>query len=284
MKLRCLAIALVFLAASASDSWGQSQKKSQPNEQTQAAKQPTATDQRGTEQSPAFVKIIPTPKTAAEAIQDAKDRDEKASSDLWIIRWTGAVALFTLVLAGVGAWQGVQLKRSVDLARAEYLSSHPPRLIVRHVGLAADHSLALTSILLGHDADINGGLSVVNGGGTNASIVRARYKIYFSNIGLPVRSPLMYENPSVLLEPKTVIKGGEAKVIDIWSKVDFGPPDSTGLRDIRQFEREGWIVYVMGEIRYQDDSGADHFMGFCRERQSNGRFRAVDDPDYEYQD
>jgi hypothetical protein len=94
----------------------------------------------------------------------------------------------------------------------------------------------------------------------------------------------MYENPSVLLEPKTVIKGGESKVVEIWGKVDFGPPDSTGLRDIRQFEREGWIVYVRGEIRYQDDSCADHFMGFCRERQSNGRFRAVDDPDYEYQD
>jgi hypothetical protein len=124
----------------------------------------------------------------------------------------------------------------------------------------------------------------VNAAGTDAHIVRAAYKIYFSKTGLPVRSPLMYEGPQVLLEKGTLIKSGEAKVIDIWGKVDLGPPDSTGLRSIHEFEQEGWIVYVMGEIRYQDDSGVDHFMGFCRERRSDGRFRAVDDPDYEYQD
>jgi hypothetical protein len=43
-------------------------------------------------------------------------------------------------------------------------------------------------------------------------------------------------------------------------------------------------MYVMGQIRYRDSGGADRFMGFCRERGTDGRFRAVDDADYEYQD
>jgi hypothetical protein len=205
-------------------------------------------------------------------------------TDSLLAVFTLGLLVFTALLWGStdNLWKAGE--RQLKLIEAEFVSAHRPRLIVRHVGLAADHALAVTTILMGHDADIRGSLSIVNGGATTARIVRATCKIYFSNIGLPVRSPLMYENPSVLLEPKTVIKGGESTVIEIWDKVDFGPPDSTGLRNIRQFEDEGWIVYVMGEIRYQDDSGADHFMGFCRERQSNGRFRAVDDPDYEYQD
>jgi hypothetical protein len=34
---------------------------------------------------------------------------------MWIIRWTGAVAVFTFFLALIGSWQGIQLKRSVDI-------------------------------------------------------------------------------------------------------------------------------------------------------------------------
>jgi hypothetical protein len=52
----------------------------------------------------------------------------------------------------------------------------------------------------------------------------------------------------------------------------------------RAFDAEKWVVYVMGQIKYHDEGGADRFMGFCRERRSDGKFRPVEDPDYEYQD
>src|SRR6266478_4838934 len=60
MRFRCLAIALALLAAFTSDSWGQS-KQPPPNKQTT---QPPATDQRGTDQVPLAVKVLPA--------QDAK--------------------------------------------------------------------------------------------------------------------------------------------------------------------------------------------------------------------
>jgi hypothetical protein len=127
-------------------------------------------------------------------------------------------------------------------------------------------------------------LAVVNAGGTSARIIRAVYCLYFSKSGIPSRSPLDYGESRVLLEPGTIIKCGESKVAEISGKVDLGPPEESGHRDIRQFEREGWVVYAIGEIRYQDDNKADRFMGFCRQRGRDGRFRAVDDPDYEYKD
>ena len=87
-----------------------------------------------------------------------------------------------------------------------------------------------------------------------------------------------------LLKPVLPSNVASSKVVDICGKVDSGFPDSTGLRDIHQFAREGWVVFVMGEIRYRDAGEADHYMGFCRMRDGDGRFGAVDDPDYEYQD
>lgn len=229
---------------------------------------------------------------SAAAQQDHKpdNQAQKERPDEAIARYNWWLTLFTAILAASTVVLGLATiglyfagRNQLRLIQAEFVTTHRPRLIVRHVTLAADVSPIDTVILLGHDADANGGLSIVNIGGSDAHIIRAVYRIYFSKDRLSARSPL-YERASVLLEGGTVIKRGESKVVEIWGKVDFGPPDDTGLRDIRQFETEGWRVYVIGEIRYRDEGGADHFMGFCRRRQSNGRFRPVKSPDYEYQD
>jgi len=207
---------------------------------------------------------------------------ESGEKQIDISRQMSEIAERQLTIAGL---QTDIQKKQHAIGRLQFIAAHRPRLIIRHVSLAADHSQVSTVILMGHDADANGGLSVVNAGGSSAEIVHATYKIYFSKTGLPARSPLMYEKTSILLEKETIIKRGECRVIELWGKVDLGPLDSTGLRNIHQFDQEGWVVYIMGQIRYQDDGGADHFMGFCRERGSDGRFRAVkDDLDYEYED
>jgi hypothetical protein len=49
-------------------------------------------------------------------------------------------------------------------------------------------------------------------------------------------------------------------------------------------------LFVVGFIRYSDLNEIERFMGFCREYivpeagNSDGRFVAVHDPDYEYED
>ena len=40
----------------------------------------------------------------------------------------------------------------------------------------------------------------------------------------------------------------------------------------------------MGQIHYRDEDGNDRFMGFCRQWSGEGTFRAVNEPDYEYED
>jgi hypothetical protein len=62
------------------------------------------------------------------------------------------------------------------------------------------------------------------------------------------------------------------------------PPPPGADVELRQFERGGWKIYVMGQIQYQDEGGHDRFMGFCRLWGSDGRFHVVEDPDYEYED
>lgn len=58
---------------------------------------PAPVDSRGTEQSPLAVRIIPVPKTAADLAQEAAARQEKASSDLWLVLLTAAVASTALL-------------------------------------------------------------------------------------------------------------------------------------------------------------------------------------------
>ena len=58
----------------------------------------------------------------------------------------------------------------------------------------------------------------------------------------------------------------------------------TGTIILHRFDIEDWELYVMGMIRYRDEGGAERFMGFCRKWHRDGRFSAVDDPDYEWED
>ena len=53
----------------------------------------TQPDDRGTEKAPAIVKVLPAPKSEAEAAQDAKEKEEKAATDRWLVGLTGVLAV-----------------------------------------------------------------------------------------------------------------------------------------------------------------------------------------------
>lgn len=88
-----------------------------PKIERAAPQQSAATDQRGTNYSPLVVKVLPTQKTEAEAAQDAAERQEKAESDAWIIRLTGALVTVGALQLLVFGWQGWQLRRTVTAMR-----------------------------------------------------------------------------------------------------------------------------------------------------------------------
>src|SRR5258708_39718546 len=89
MKVRRLVLGLALLAIFASDSWGQS--KQQP---PKANPQNTTQQERGTENSPVVVKILPTEKSETELHSEK----EKQETDRQIVRLTDDLAKYTKLL------------------------------------------------------------------------------------------------------------------------------------------------------------------------------------------
>jgi hypothetical protein len=119
MRFGCLVIALAFLAAFASDSWGQS-KRTQPQAPTQ--QQQAAPDQRGTEKSPVVVKVLPAQENEDKAKENAREHDEKRKFDtdtLWLSQVTVAlIFLQALIFAAQAYFLWGTLKATANAASA----------------------------------------------------------------------------------------------------------------------------------------------------------------------
>jgi hypothetical protein len=89
MKVRCVAIVLALLVAFASDSWAQSKQNPSKASQQKATRQ-----ERGTEDSPVVVKIIPTEKSKG----DLEAEKAKQESDRQLVKLTGDLANYTKLL------------------------------------------------------------------------------------------------------------------------------------------------------------------------------------------
>jgi hypothetical protein len=132
-----LALCLALIADSAQSQRG-SRRQPVTAPSTQHT-QPTAPDQRGTDQSPLIVKIARTPKTDEERTEETKERERKAESDrnkeksdADLVKYTAELASFTerlfyatvvLGLATIGlllfaAVQSRDTKASISVARA----------------------------------------------------------------------------------------------------------------------------------------------------------------------
>lgn len=85
------------------------------NNPTCCAQEPQA-DRRGTEQSPLIIKTIPTPKTEEEANREAEERQNKLSTDWWMVRFNGLLALFALL-------QFIWITRQVVWMRRSFATS-----------------------------------------------------------------------------------------------------------------------------------------------------------------
>jgi hypothetical protein len=188
-------------------------------------------------------------------------------------------------LSITGLQTDIQQKQHA-VARLQFLATHRPRLRIRHVSISDPaFFIGHPTMFFNHGGEIKGGLVVVNVGGTKATIIESRYRIFFSKDGLPVTAPYESDFHNLLLAGQS-LDIGESCATPIMDKIIMDPP-APGREDeveLPAFERGGWKIYVMGQIRYKDEGGAHRFMGFCRLQESDGRFRAIDDPDYEYDD
>jgi hypothetical protein len=290
LKRRTAFVVLAICLALIADSSGQSQRPPQrsresvqpPISETANPAQPPASDQRGTEQSPVIVKVLPSDDEKQKAATEAKREEQKTTNDenLALFWATIALAFIATLQLFVFGWQGIQLNRTVDLANREFIATHRPRLKVRRIFVAGFHERFPNAPLMAGE-ELNASLEIVNIGGTRGTIVWSRYRIYF---GEQHYSLVPHYVPPHALAPSAVtLDGGQRLSFEL---VDRIPKDAApeGALIRPRWGQDDWHMFVIGEIRYADGNGSIRYLGFCREMRSYGRFRAVDDPDYEYED
>jgi hypothetical protein len=141
--LRCLSILvlLTFLVSVKSQERipsGGGISKKQEHEATPAP-QPTNNEQRGTEQAPLIVKVVPAAENEAETAQDAADREEKSANDRRLVIGTfvlGAVGILQLLVFG---YQAVQLRKTVKAASSQ---SEAMERAIAHIASSAEAAKA----------------------------------------------------------------------------------------------------------------------------------------------
>jgi uncharacterized membrane protein len=91
----------------------------QPAQQKSGSAQKTSeADQRNASNVSTSVDATPTENAEQKAQHAERERAEKAAADWWIVRLTGILAFIGFLQFLVFSWQGWQLKRSVNVAKA----------------------------------------------------------------------------------------------------------------------------------------------------------------------
>jgi hypothetical protein len=279
MKLRRLSVTLTLVAAFASDSWGQSQRQPAQSKQTT---QPPTPDQRGTDQIPFTVKILPAQDAEKQADKTEHNRKEKAIIDekiafetQRIADYTDRLAIFTILLfcvavfqAGFFLWQLGYMSEEVKRNRQAFISVHRPRVIVRYIEGTFDdkgHQVAVV-----HVVNIGTGSAQIREFG--GDLARRKGKEWLT---LGASGKAKGINPIDLISGQrhefTVVAKASRSEHDIFL-------DATDTESSIK-------TCVFGEVRYADENGVMRETGFFRTYDPKSeKFVPSQDQGEEYQD
>ena len=276
-------------------------------------------EQRGTEQSPWVVRVLPTPNTAEELEADRREREERAANegglttytrDLWIA--TIGLVLVAAVQAGLFVWQLKLLRRSIgdsaiaakaardaanaatataaatetnaDTANRQLLLTQQPRLRVSNIAFQRPAG-AQTADLFQPGEPIYGQLFVRNIGGSQATVGESHCIVYWRKGGLPMERPYEgYRANNFMVNP--TLQPGEHARGDFTTYLPGCTARVMGDEGPAVFRRnDNWRIWVMGWIEFVDDLKIPRRVVFCREWMTDamgeGRLKPVDDRDYD---
>lgn len=257
-------------------------KTGQPQQEHSASSdRPTASDQRGTQQSPLVVKTLPPAKTKEEADQDSADRQQKATNDGRIVTLTAILALITFGQLLVYAYQAKKLRETVKSAGDQ------ADAMERHIGEAARSATAMETIAnkiedgnkmimrayvtvtIGaavfqernrvgqNDLKFEGKMQVLNTGNTPARKVRIRKRAAI----VPVPIPAGFDF-SIPQEPEGVAYaalGAHQSYVISAIVPDFVPDaEVAGIKDATGDK----VLCAWGTIIYEDIFGETHTTKF----------------------
>ncbi len=220
--------------------------------------------------------------------QEAQVRGEESSTDWWLMIFTGAVALFTLMLAGAtfllyragvrqleliegnAVSQSRDTRDAIDLARKEFIASHRPKLRVRFIEL---RPLVAGERMM---ADIG----IANIGVNDAALVSIGADIACRTKTCDWEPPGLNVSVHQSISPATrIIKSGEQKTFFLQSEGHLS------LNSFHKVHYKEFDLCAVGIIKYVDGIGTNRHTAFFRVYDSVRKcFVAADEPSYEYED
>jgi hypothetical protein len=225
--------------------------------------------------------------TASEATHQSGYDVQKERPEEAIARYNKYLAYFTAVLAVATIGLGIGIIFQIRLARAEFISTHRPRMRLKAMWLASpDGQMSVSDLQTVTPLTVR--MDIVNWGNGTAFIHRINLISLVIPTGgqLPQRPP--YNEPSYLGFPINNFK--------LISGVTFTQAFSDGrvltpqeLVDIRAGQRR---LYFVGTVDYRDRAGQPRQTAFCQFLQFRhlpaasgdaGRFQREDRPAYEYE-
>lgn len=286
MRFRCLLTALVLLAAFVSDSWGQSKQPS-----PKASPQKATQQERGSEDSPVVVKVIPTEKSKDElARENAKDKEiATLTGDLafytkQLFVATATLALITLGLVVLGFRQVRDARRSITAAEDSTRIAERALTELERPFVGVDvMDSGFKSELVSEEeyyVTLEGNMTFryINHGRSPATIIETSDKF-------DICSPKQLPDP---IDPSALGNQVPFGVI-VGANGGTSPPStrepSRGI-DKQEFLRvtsgDDNLIFI-GYVRFRDIFNRTHVTGFClRMDRSDARFYFVGDHRYNY--
>ncbi len=251
----------------------------QQHKKTQAAQQPAQQEQRGTQDSPFVVKVLPTPKSTQETEAEAQDREKKAATDRNLVNATWVLAAIGVLQLIVFGLQAAMLRQTVDASVGQSESME------RHIAEAARSATAMENIAatiqVGNEAIMRAYLTVtigtalfqerregqadlkfevranlVNTGNTHARKVRMRKKADI--LPNPLPDGFEFPLPDPPHDDGDMTVGAHLNYI-VGSTVDDFVVDAE-VAAIK--EGNGKVLHSWGLITYEDIFGKPHWTKF----------------------
>jgi hypothetical protein len=193
-----------------------------------------------------------------------------SSAESWTAAATVVIALFTIVLAISTTYQARLTRKTIELARQEFLSTNRPKIRFKHVWLASEFF---------HNRPIVGRVTCVNVGTSNATIFEYAMRFLVIKTGKSLPMPSEFQPVRIgLLLPSGV-------------NHTFDDLTDTLQKDDIVAIRAGRLQFLfIGYVHYRDDLGRFRTGAFCRVMRKPshpvdpGRLAVFNDPNYEYED
>lgn len=147
MRYLLLALMLVSVTANSQQDSLLTRERNHSKQQAKEAKQNGKDDQRGSDRSPLFIKVVPTPEGESQAAEDAKEKKEKAELDRKLVDFNGELAYYTKALAWLAFFQFLALGAQVIFLSLAFKESRKGTNIARYAMIAGERAFVFVKVI-----------------------------------------------------------------------------------------------------------------------------------------